>query len=378
MIKKRVDILLLCVFMSAGTLTAAEITVPKLELITKGELNQTTNRLELASQGNMDIAIQGGYKFGGAIGFAFKSSDLLNFDPSDPSSESGGYDPAELVFQSASLSIRDVFNLPVNLSYFIGQYDRFASGNDFYARFGSEPIGSNFSGYMYFADGVKYDGIHSLFGTGIALSTRFNTDWNETILYAYQDNHLGSGFYSLDLRSLFNFDDLKLEAFVGGTFPAGTAGLYRAGLLFYYRVGDRGSFLTQLGIPRWNIMGDPLSINLFYFLFEPRIYLGDWFGIVMTLFWHPEYYEQTTTGELGSVDLNIDFTLGNKALSPLSGGLESKLSYSPTGTQFATVVSPYLRVLTSGIIWDFKVNVNLIPFDISQMFVGYIGVKAEF
>ena len=137
----------------------------------------------------------------------------------------------------------------------------------------------------------------------------------------------------------------------------------------------------QIGMPKWNPEADPLSIDLFYFFFEPRVHFGI-FSIFITLFWHPSYYQQTTTGELGSADINLDFRLGDLNKNPYAGGLESTLKVqTPNGTSTAdpisVTVSPYFSAITTGIIWNFKVNLNLFPFDTAELFEAFVGIKAE-
>jgi hypothetical protein len=55
------------------------------------------------------------------------------------------------------------------------------------------------------------------------------------------------------------------------------------------------------------------------------------------------------------------------------------MSLSQTASeQFQAVVSPYFRTVTSGVIWDFKVNTQVFPIDIANMFEMFVGVRAEF
>ena len=235
-----------------------------------------------------------------------------------------------------------------------------------------------FGGYMYFPEGIRYEGIHQVAGTGAKLETTFGTESNRTALYVYQDSFLGNGKFSADLWTIHNFRRFKLESFLGASFPVSQYGYYRAGLLLYYQAGETGEFLTQIGIPRWDPLNDPFQIDLFYFLFEPRVRLG-MLSIIMTLFWHPEYYHQTQTAELGSVDVNVNFQIGNPDESLYSGGVEANISLlTYADEQFSAALSPYFSAVTSGVIWDFKVNVKLFPFDLADLAEGYIGVRAEF
>jgi hypothetical protein len=364
--KKRcfvVLLLLLSVFGAYG----ADLAVPELELITRGYMD--SGSFLLATRGKVDFLVAGGFKFGGRVLLGFESNDLedLTADRS-------------LQVKGASVIMRNPFTLPIDLMYFTGENDIFGTGAIFPSRFGSKPIASRFSGYLYFPEPTQiiYDGIHTVSGTGLKLSTSNNSAIGVTSLYIYQDSYLGTGTYSLDLHTALNTEVFKMEAFAGVTYPASTWGYYRAGLLLFYDTGQGGEFLTQIGIPRWDPVSDPFAIDLFYFLFEPRVRFG-FFSIILTLFWHPEFYLNAPTNELGSIDINSNFQFGNPEASVNSGGIEANMSLSTTATdQFKAVVSPYFRTVTSGVIWDLKLNTQVFPIDPASMFEMFVGIRAEF
>jgi hypothetical protein len=345
---------------------SADIFVPTLELLTR--MYSNSGVFTTQTKGSFEMNIEGGYKFGGKLKIGIE--DAVVDDISDL---------PDLEFHAAEVSINDLFDLPFSFSYYTGMIDDFCTGNIFHTYFGTGIIKPDLSGYMAFGDGVNYDGLHSVAGTGISLSSNFGTEWNYTRIYAYQDAYLGSGFYSADIRSAFNLGDLKLETFAGASFPVSTAGIYRGGLLLYYKASETGSFFAQVGIPSWDPLNDAFGINLFYFLFEPRLSFGI-FGINLSFFWHPSYYHQAVTNENGSIDLLVDFEIGDLEEFPVTGGLSTKLGYNAASAtdQFETVISPYIGVVTSGVIWDLKLDVQILPFDIATMFEGYIGIRAEF
>ncbi len=362
--KKIISLALLLACLSVPAFSA-NILVPSMELVTRGYMD--SGSFVLSTRGDLDLLIEGGYKFGGQVILDFSSEDLHNIA-----------DTNSIGFKSASVLIRNIFSVPLDLTYFAGEYDDLCTGSLFPKYFGTGRIASRFGGYMYFPEGVLYEGIHQVTGTGLKLETTFGSESNRTAAYLYQDSFLGEGYYSVDVWTIQNFRKFKLESFVGASFPISTYGYYRAGLLLYYQAGKTGEFLTQVGIPRWDLENDPMQINLFYFLFEPRVRLG-LLSIIMTLFWHPEYYHQVETSELGSMDVNVNFQLGNPDESLYSGGIETNLSFlTYTTEQFNAKISPYFSAITSGVIWDVKVNVKLYPFDINDLAEGYIGVRAEF
>ncbi len=366
--KKRIilkGILLTLTFLFLSvSLWGADLLVPEMELITRGYIEDGS--LNLGTRGTFDFLIAGGYKFGGRIVLNIES-DYLEDLTTDKS----------LQFKAASITVRDIFSLPVNLSYFTGSIATLCTGDIFPEQFGTERIATRYRGYVYFPEGIRYDGISAVSGTGLAISSTFAENFITTG-YIYQDAYLGTGKYSADLHTILNLELIKLEAFIGSSFPMATSGIYRGGLLLFYKTESGGEFLTQIGVPRWDPMKDPFNIDLFYFLFEPRVKLNK-FSVILTLFWHPNYYLQSLTNELGSVDINVNFLIGSPEVSPLSGGIENSLKFSTTrDEQFQAFISPYFSAVTSGVLWNFKVNTKVFPFVPENLFEFFVGVKAEF
>jgi len=355
---------LLIFFLPVPSLFSADLLVPEMELTTRGYIeNQTLN---LATLGTFDLLIAGGYKFGGRLALNIEGENLEDLTTDNP-----------LNFEAASIVLRDVFRLPMNISYFIGRLDTLCNGDIFQEQYGTEQIGTRYRGYAYFPEGVRYDGIYDIAGTGMALTANFSDNFT-TSAYIYQDAIFGTGIFSADIRTVLNLELFKLEAFIGSSFPVSNVGIYRGGLFLFYKTNTGGEFLTQIGIPKWDPWHDPFDIDLFYFLFEPRVKLNI-FSIILTLFWHPAFYMGTETNELGSVDINVNFLIGNPELSTFSGGLENSLKFSTTSTeQFQTYISPYFSAITSGVIWNFKVNTKVFPYALEDLFEFFVGVKAEF
>jgi hypothetical protein len=362
----------MALLLAAPALPAANLVVPSLEIITRGFMNAGT--FELASNGNLDLVIEGGYKFGGRIGLSYADSFLEDDDPAD-----------RLTFDGVNIIVRDVFKLPLSLSWFIGTYDVLASGSEFPVSFGTAEIASAYRGFMYFPTGVQYDGIHQVKGTGIRLSAMPVPDTLLLLLYLYQDSlfvdGLGDfepGHWSADLRVLANLAAIKLEAFLGASVvPTSVAGWYRAGVLFHASMKSI-ELLAELGLPKWDPVADsPFSINLFSMLLEPRLHLG-LFNVAATFFWHPAYYHQDLTGELGTFDVNLNLFFGDLSKTTTLGGLEGNLDFDSTSGTFLFKLAPYISFTTPGAVWKIKVNTKLLPFDTSDMFEGFVDVRASF
>lgn len=363
-----------------GALFGANVTIPTFQLLTRGILEG--GKFSLQTAGLVEIAFGGGYKFGGQLSLSLDDSNL-----EQAASLGATYDADEieallnrtLRFRSASVVVRNTFGLPLDVTYFIGEVDRMLNGDVFPDQFGSDIIASEFRGLLYFPTGVVYNGIHAIDGTGFALSSAALSPSLFLQAAIYQDAFLGAGLYSVDLRAAFNTPGFKAETFVGASFPAGAWGIYRGGLLLFYNTGQGGEFLTQIGVPRWAPVTDgALNIDDFYFLFEPRVHIG-FMSIVLTLFWHPEYYLQEATNERGSTDIIVRFIAGNVQENVVSGGLENGITLRPESTeeQLRVSVTPFVSVNASGVIWDLKVNVKVFPFALDNLLNAYIGIRTE-
>ncbi len=368
----------------AGTVThgfAADVSVTTMELITRGSMDG--DNFVLDTFGDIDVEIAGGYKLGGALtlGITNGTMGMSNTDLSTAdSAETYLSDSALLYLKSARVSVREAFNLPLTISYFTGETETFANGDIFPSYYGSGQVASLFRGYFYFPDTVVYDGLYSVDGTGIQIDTDFGRNWTRLSLYTYQDNNYGQGHYSSDLRWNANGDNFKIDTFLGGSYPYGDYGLYRAGVLIDLIANEKGEFFAQVGIPRFSPGEDAIDIGMFYFLFEPRIHFGVG-SLIFTFFSHPKYYKEymeTETGETGDLHTNINLLFGKPEETPLAGGLETTMLYSDD-TDLSVTVSPYMSFITQGAVWNLKLNyLATETSSISDMFSAFIGVRAEF
>ncbi len=395
----------IALLIAVSPLQAAEITVPSLELSTRGSIQD--DALVLSSRASADVSIAGGYKFGGMLRFAFAANNLeqaLSYlsDPVDKTSTAPDADQynalvdrinnsATLSFRLAKVLIREPFGMPIDFAYFVGRADSFCSGDEFPARFGEAPIGTAFRGYAYFPDGIggdpnnQYEGIHGVSGTG------FSVSWNGwpsvvPILYAYQDSAIAagetaSGKYSTDIRILMNGERVKLEAFAGATLPYGGMGLYRAGALSHFSTGTGASFLAQIGIPYWDPT-ETFGIDNLYFLFEPRVDFG-FISIIMTLFYHPAWYLQRETNEKGVSDVNFKLLLGDLLENSTEGGIEATIGIKgdeqSSDEPFRVDVGPFFAMMTEAVRWDVKLKADVLSYDKPvEMVSMYLGVRTAF
>jgi hypothetical protein len=381
--KKTIFILCCLLLPGLAPLSAATITVPSLELYTRGA--PVGNGFGFESRGEIDLLLAGGYKFAGTFGLSFEDALL-----EDPTAGPGD----GIFFKTAKITVRELFSLPLDLTYFIGYNGTLGSGEDYSYRFGTLPAATRYRGYLHFPDSVEYDGLHQIEGTGLQLDFAGKEQRAFLSLYAYQDSLIDddddpatpfvfeTGYYSADFRALLRFQDVILEAFAGGTYPAPASQdfLCRAGLLFYAANKDV-EFLTELGVPRWSPLHEQLDIDAFYLLVEPRVHAG-LLSIIPTFFWRPAYYLQQATEEK-SFDINLDLRLGRVESSRILGGLESNFVYmiEEDGIEVSELrakVTPYLQFLTAGAVWEIRVVTSVWPFSLDDLVECFLTVKAEF
>ncbi|WP_455383082.1 hypothetical protein [Salinispira pacifica] len=363
-------------FSGAERARAADVSVGSLQIYSRGYMQ--SGAFQLDSRTTFDLAIGGGYKFGARLSFGLDTTNA-DFAAVPSTAPAATILQRVLLFNGAEVTAKRVLGAPIDLAYFLGKNDIFGSGAVFSDRFGTNPVGSSFGGYLTYPNppAVEYDGIYRVSGTGIRVSGPTNPHLLLFDGYLYTDAYLGTGVYAADLRIALNTEQIKVEAFAGASFPRSPYGLYRAGLFLYYNPSDTGQFLTGIGLPYW-APTDGFSAKQLYLLLEPRVRLTP-VSVILTLFWHPAYYLETPTNEGGAFDLNVRLQLGNELSDPAVFGIDNLLSlYSQASNDFAFTVSPFLRLNATGVVWDFKLSAELLPFDLETLFKGYIGIRTEF
>jgi hypothetical protein len=153
------------------------------------------------------------------------------------------------------------------------------------------------------------------------------------------------------------------------------------GIQFYVRE-EVVEFLLQAGIPRW-APPETLDIDLLYLLVEPRVHLGV-LSVIPTFFWRPAYFLMQATGEQ-ALDINLDFLLSKPAVWPVAGGVESTFVYqieeggaAVTSDKFRMKLATYLQFFTPGVVWEIRLNANVLPFQADNLLEALVAVKAEF
>ncbi len=398
MLKNKALIMLLA---GAATLAhGADLSVPYLGLLTNGRLN-AAGAFELSTRVSIDMLFEGGTKFDAWFKLGFRSAAVEDYlqaiesisSIADPAAAVSNLEAASgLSLRTVAIQIKELFGSPLQLATFVGHLDTLGSGTDFTRYFGVSDFATKFRGYMYYPDGIgkdgptfhgidtsrRYDGLHEIYGTGMRLS--MPGEKMMPFLYVYQDSWLGAGHWSVDARVLLASERVKLEAFVGGSFPVSTLGVYRGGLLFFFETGEIGNFYAQIGIPRWDPL-EAFSMEMLSFLFEPRIKLGTG-ELVLSLFFHPKWYLQKETDESGAVEFRFDLGFGTIEEGSARAGAEIELSYDSNlaTASLSLDASPYLQTIRNGVRWDLRLAIRAFPFPSPWygMFQPTLGVSTAF
>jgi hypothetical protein len=390
-------------FLPVFALSGAEITVSRLEVASRSVVEH--EELAVASSAALDISLNGGYKYGILLGLSLESANLIkalsyrNFEarlldssaPVDADDYNGLAErlnnQASLSFRIAKATARDLFTLPLELSYFVGLGDTFCSGEEFTARYGVPSMETEFTGFYYFPEGIggnlyrRYDGLHAAQGTGFSLAL---TLWDRFVpmLYAYHNLPRIStagvlsakSYFSGDFRGLVNLEKIKLEGFVGVSGGADEDPEIRGGLLAFFTSGQGADFLIQCGIPGWGVRDKP-SVDDWYFLLEPRMDFGI-LALHVNFFYHPlRYLHIKTEDERGKADINIKLFAGELEKSGIQGGLETTMGIKVDSLKdFSLKISPFMSMISNSLRWDFKIRLNPLasdhPEEIVEVFAG--------
>lgn len=348
--------------------SAADLEISPFEFVTRGSM--VDNSFALRTYGDVGLTLRSGFVAQPSVTFGLESAGFLEPYGAD------GVDPIDVTVRSASVEHREFLGSQLSLTYFLGESDRLGSGRDFPERFGTDPIATQFNGVLYFPDEPRYEGMHGVEGTGLALKT--NDQWNtgELSLYMYQDNRFSPGVYSTDMNAMFDFGVVQMEAFAGGSWPVSDFGRYRAGVLANLMTAEGDSLLIQVALPSIEPgTGQEISVDDFFFLLEPRVSVGA-LSTTLSFFWQPEVYDQVDTGDGGNIDTNLSLQLGDIRTGSVAGGIETRVGLEPeSDEQFSVSSTPFVDFNTGGVTWSVRSKFTLVPFDIDRLFEGYLGVR---
>ena len=109
------------------TAPAADITLSDLEMASRGGVKD--GEFVLSSMLSADLAFTGGDKYSFLLGFSLELDDIAIVN-----------NQAFPGFRLAQATVKDIFGLPLEFSYFIGRGDDFCTGDEFPSRFGVSPL----------------------------------------------------------------------------------------------------------------------------------------------------------------------------------------------------------------------------------------------
>jgi len=416
--KKHFFIVFWSFFAFCPRLFGADITVPNLELASRGAVED--GNFGIKSSLKADISITGGYKYGFSIGLGAEIPNLekaLSYGrldlPTASSDPLPGSDHDEMVkelndrynnqavlsIRSVKATVREVFDTPLEISFFIGYHDSLGSGDEFQEYYGTDPIGTGFRGFFYYPDGLNHDpffrfngAIHSIKGTGLAFKAVLGNFIPALYIYhdlSFPENQLSQngsyepGRYSADLKLLANGENAKFEVFFGGTYANHDKTVLRGGALAWFGSGPL-SLLMQAGVSYYEVESS-MEIDNCYFLMEPRLRF-DKIGANLTFFYHPVYYmnriiqDDANKPVRGSADINLRIFFGNIQKSAFEAGLETTANLKIEDKKKVGLwVSPFISVVTSGLRWDIALRFNpKYKWEGENPMEGFIGIRTSY
>ncbi|MFN2310629.1 MAG: hypothetical protein ABR590_01080 [Spirochaetia bacterium] len=359
-----------------------DMPAPHLEILSSASVIDD----ELVLRGAVDLDFELSFQSGVDAGLLFHadSSDFLR-EPvpnvtTDPAlNNDPGYQP--LYLSGVYIGSRSLFETPFELRYFIGESDTFGSGREFPSRFDLSYFASEMRGMRYFQEsGIPvYDGLYSIYGHGLRLSTGQLRKNTELRAYAYHDPRLEQqNRYSSDIRLLYGSSGLSIDSFLGASYPYGNSGRYRAGTMLFFNNGSIAQFFAQIALPAWEPMQSVSAEDLFL-LFEPRLYLRPvWFAL--TFFWHPTVYEQVATDAEGYSDIQLEAMIGRLNRNGLAGGIRNGFRFrprDPEAEQLSVRLTPFIKSRAPGYSWELAVESQVYPYESFQSFTGVFSFATE-
>ena len=374
---KRKLIVSIVFFSLAFSAFAGDFAFPSLYLLSNGYFDASENFV-IATQFDFSLAFKSQTNLATEIVLSFYTNSLEDYfiaeqtpltitsNPGDLANSLGILNAQNFAgIKKIAISIPQVLIPGLSATFYSGHYDALGSEMVIKKTGTYKTLLPYITDRIYMPLGIDntglrwYEGIHPVFGTGLKFS--YTGKSFETSAYMYQDSWIGKGYYSSDIRFMFFSPHVSLDVFGGISFPQGPWGLYRMGLFFNYNTGDIAEITAQIGIPYW-MSGTALTMDMFYFMLEPRVNFGAGF-LTLAIFFHPGYYAQQETHETGVLDFKTTLALGSLEKGGLQSGVEALLRFDPNiaNNQFSMAVSPYVSMNQAKTQWQIKLTIALLP-----------------
>ena len=351
--------------------SAATIGIEELEMTSFG--SGTYEQFGFSTYGSFSLYASGGLKYSAKIGFSFYQ---LNIERMFSEEAASFYQNMGLKFKYGIVSLVNIFSSPLSISYWVGKYEHLGTSG-------------NYKGYISVPSTTDYSYFYKMNGTGFTFTLQFFEDRFKIKHFFYQNGNFKDengnfemGHFSFDGQFGFYSELVSVELFGGYTYPFAEYGSWKSGVTL--NVGNEYvQFLTTAGVPRFQ---HTMSLSDFYIITELsfRLYF---IKNVFSFFTRPLYYNEDYTGittEREDFDINNDLNFFYEDF-PLNGGIVLNYKYNPPedlSKTTALVLSPYLNLYTSGVIWNFKTNFDVLnaitATDFFSIFTISLNIRTSF
>ena len=294
-----------------------------------------------------DFMLKGGLKTNINLSFSFFYSDSLIFNVEDTDNNPHQIVPT-FYLKALNATINNLFGF-LDFSLFMND---FRNAGD----------GGSYNTFYYSMDANKtFESVYKISGYGVALKATFLNKMLSFSLFGYQPTTSlvgASTIDSLDLAIDLNLEDLSISVFAGT--EAFVKYRWAVSIFFEKKIF---SLLLTTGIEDTSTYDDLMSL---YLLFEQNFLIENFYES-FSVFSKPEIYNGqslTTGGENTGILLRIDLGYKDKYNS-FFAGLFTSLELRNYNL-YSLNASPYVKLLSSGILWRIDVTFNLL--DLSTIF----------
>lgn len=360
----RLKLLAIFLLLLTFNIYSANLNVDELKVVSIGEYISATGQFNMNTYFNFIASFDGGYKFAAKTTFAANTLQISN---TFLDSTTDLYNKVFLVFNSAEVTARNLFNSHLFVTFWTGTYKYLGDG-------------SVYKGYLYFpqTQDDDYKGMYRLRGSGISSEIRFWEEKFKASLHIYQNTNFitsatptAFNYFSFDLEAGIFLKYFSLEIFGGYTkdFINPNTNAYlrygrgKAGLTMWVGDGTNVDFFAAGGL--MNIddrlmnnlnLGNYGVFDIFYISAELhfKLFVTDHLISFLT---RPLFFNEKRTTNMTDIDVNYKFHV-SVADFPINGGFILNFRYSvedPTDT-WKLYLSPYMSIKLSGVVWMINVH----------------------
>ncbi len=328
--------LFLIIFTYSQFINAATVEIPY--FITIFSINSSFQTTPLIY---FDLALRGGLKTNINLFFSFFYSENSIFDVNDVNGNPHQIVPT-FYLKSLNATISNLFGF-LDFSLFINDFRNAGYGGDF-------------NNFYYSMDISKtFESVYKISGYGISLKANLLNKLLSIAIYGYQPLISLAGTSKLDCLDIsvdLNFEDLSISIFTGTE----NFSIYRAAFSAFFNK-KIFSLLLTIGIEDISTYTDFFSL---YFLFEQKFVIQNFYES-FSFFSKPEsYLGQSLTADNENTDIIVRVDLGYKdKYNSLFIGVFTSIDLRNYNL-YSLISSPYIKILSSGILWRIEVGLNLL------------------